>query len=64
MISKEKLYFLSQETKTESIILKLLYIYTMVKQISKYIIDNECHISLCQKKKLPYGTGLQLNISV
>lgn len=36
----------------ELTILKLLYVYTVIEQIRKYIVDNENHVSPCQRKKL------------
>lgn len=43
----------------ESIILKLLDIYTKVQQISEYIIliDDEHQLCHCQRKKLPCDAG-------
>lgn len=41
-------------------ILKLLYVYRRVKQINKWILDNESQISHCWKKKLQIRKGGRL----
>lgn len=36
----------------ELAILKLLYVYTVIEQIRKYIMDNENQVSSCQRKNI------------